>query len=113
MKNLLGAMRFKGLTFSASANAMSTFQSTLEDFLGGGISIQGKNDGFSTVLDPITGTYKTTIKAGTVTATSAGVGQSPVSFWQQLTTTSSGNWILIGVVLIAVVLGFSMLKGRR
>lgn len=97
---------------SANQNALSNLQSVVEDFLGGGISVQGKTGGFSTVLDPTTGTYKTTIVTGGKTITAGGVGQSPVSFWTQLTSTSSGNWILIGGVLILIVFGFSVLKGR-
>jgi hypothetical protein len=97
---------------SAAAPAMSSLQSTLEDFLGGGISVQENNGtGFSTVLDPTTGTYKTTIKTANTTVTTAGVGQSPVSLWTQLTSTASGNWILIGVALIAVI--FALKEFRR
>ena len=97
---------------SAAAPAMSSLQTTLEDFLGGGLSIQGKNDGFSTVLDPTTGTYKTTIRTGTTTVTAAGAGQSPVSLWSQLTTTSSGNLILVGVAVIALILVVGLFRGR-
>jgi hypothetical protein len=112
MRKFLDGIKFKGLNFSASAPAMSSLQSTLEDFLGGGLSVQENNGtGFSTVLDPTTGTYKTTIKTANTTVTTAGVGQSPVSLWQQLTSTSSGNWILIGLVLIVAI--FAVTRIRR
>lgn len=95
---------------SASQNAMSNLQTALEDFLGGGLSVQTPSGGFSTVLDPTTGTYKTTIQTRNATITTAGAGQSPVSLWEQLTTTASGNWILIGVVLIVIIAAFRMFR---
>lgn len=92
---------------SATSPAMSSFQSTLEEFLGGGINVQTKSgSGFSTVLDPTTGTYVTNVRTGGATVTAAGAGQTPVPFLQQLQTTSSGRWILLGfaaVIIIAVI----------
>lgn len=91
---------------SASQSAMSNLQTALEDFIGGGLSVRTPSGGFSTVLDPTTGTYKTTIQSGNTVVTTAGAGQSPVSLWNQLTMTASGNWILLGLaalVLVAVV----------
>ena len=98
---------------SANANAMSSLQTVLEDFIGGGLSVNTPNGGFSTVLDPSTGSYKTTIatKNGT-SVTSAGVGQTPVGLWQQLTTTTGGNWLAIGVIAIIAILGISWIRGR-
>lgn len=97
---------------SANANSMSNLQTALVDFLGGGFSVQTKSGGFSTVLDPTTGTYKTTIATPGATVTAAGGGQSPVSLWQQLTTTASGNWVLIGLLAVLVILGVSFFKRK-
>lgn len=94
---------------SATSPMMANF---IEPFLGGGLSIKSASgEGFSTVYDPTTGSYKTQINAGGVTATAAGAGQTPVSIWQSLTTTSSGNWLLLG--LAALILIFTLGHFRK
>jgi len=97
---------------SANANAMGNLQAFAKEFLGGGIAVQTPNGGFSTTLDPGTGTYKTAIATKNIMITTGGLGQSPLSFWNQLTSTTSGQGglILIGIVVIALV--FFMFRGR-
>ena len=90
---------------SASGSWLSNISS---EFLGGGISIHNaKGKGFSTVLDPATGTYKTNISTGGVNATVAGIGQTPGSFTQNLSTIFSSSWVVlaVGAVLIILILG--------
>lgn len=97
---------------SANAGVMSNLQTALTDFLGGGISVQGPTGGFSTTLDPATGTYKTVIKAGNTTVSTAGVGQAPGGLWNQLTGTTSGQLLLGAGIIIAAIIAFATF-GKR
>jgi len=88
---------------SANSNAMSNLQTAFQEFLGGGIDVQGKTGGFSTVLNPTTGTYQTTIKTSGTTVKTAGLGASPTGLSGSLQNLFSSNWVLIGIALIAVL----------
>ncbi len=97
---------------SANAGAMGNLQSMFTEFFGGGVAVNTAKGGFSTTLDPSTGTYKTTISAPGVTVAAGGVGQSPISLWSQLTSTTGGigTFLIIGVVLLVAVMWFG--RGR-
>jgi len=86
---------------------MSASASWLTNVFGGGLTIKNSHGaGFSTVLDPATGSYKTNVSTGPggTQVVVAGAGQSPVSTWTSLTNTTSGNWLIFGVVAIVVIL---------
>ena len=91
---------------------MSASQSWLTNLLGGGIAVTSGGDSFSTIYDPTTGSFKTSIKAGDTGVSVAGAGQTPVSAWQSLTTTTSGMYILAAGAIILVILIVSHL-GKR
>lgn len=96
---------------SASSSVMGNLQTTLEDFLGGGISVKNKNgSGFQSVLDPATGSYATTIKTGGAVVSAGGVGQAPGGIYTQLTATTSGKFLLFGGIAIIGLIGFSFLR---
>jgi hypothetical protein len=86
---------------------MSASASWLTNIFGGGLSIKDSHGaGFSTIYDPATGSYKTNISTGSggTTIVAAGAGQTPVSTWASLTNTTSGNWLIFGVVGIVLIL---------
>ena len=94
-------------------SATTPMIASLTDFLGGGFSVKTRSgSGFSTIYDPATGSYKTSINTGGVSVAAAGAGQSPVGVWQTLTTTSSGNFFVFAIVGLVIILIVSGLRGR-
>ncbi len=97
---------------TANSSAQNNVQSIFTEFFGGGLAVATPSGGFSTTLDPTTGTYKTTISAPGVTVAAGGVGQNPVSLWTQLTTTTGGVGIFIILAMVGLVAFFFFRRGR-
>lgn len=86
---------------------MSASAQWLTNVVGGGLAIKDSHGaGFSTIYDPSTGSYKTNISTGTggTQIVAAGAGQTPVSTWSSLTNTTSGNWLIFGILGIVLIL---------